>query len=149
MAEITSKAGVSYHRARRALETLTAMHVVDVSGPKNNLRFTGSQSETPILRRPMTVIKRAQARLEGMKHYFTGKPCIRGHFAPRWCSTRECTQCHREDSPAEMRALRKKESYRETNRLRMRRKREEDPSYGRGRAKAKNLSSLPNPHKAQ
>lgn len=30
--------------------------------------------------------------------YFTGKPCKHGHIAPRFKSTRICTECNRENS---------------------------------------------------
>lgn len=30
--------------------------------------------------------------------YFTGKPCIHGHIAPRFKSTRICTECNRENA---------------------------------------------------
>ena len=30
--------------------------------------------------------------------YFTGKPCIHGHIAPRFSSTRICTECNRINS---------------------------------------------------
>ena len=29
-------------------------------------------------------------------HYSTGKPCVRGHIAPRYKSTGNCTECNRE-----------------------------------------------------
>ena len=32
------------------------------------------------------------------EHYFTGKPCKRGHIAPRFTSNRRCMECHKEDS---------------------------------------------------
>lgn len=35
-----------------------------------------------------------QARLAGEKFYFTGKPCKRGHVAPRYVAIRCCVQCH-------------------------------------------------------
>ena len=42
--------------------------------------------------------------------YFTGKPCKHGHIAPRFKSTRICTECNRENSRKrynpEMRKLR-------------------------------------------
>src|SRR3546814_1154719 len=30
------------------------------------------------------------------KHYSTGRPCKRGHLAPRFRSTGNCTECNRE-----------------------------------------------------
>lgn len=40
IAMVSAAARISYDRARRALETLAAMHIVTISGPKNNQRFT-------------------------------------------------------------------------------------------------------------
>jgi hypothetical protein len=33
------------------------------------------------------------ARLKGAKFYETGKPCAKGHVAPRYVSTRQCVEC--------------------------------------------------------
>jgi hypothetical protein len=44
----------------------------------------------------MKIIKRFEAIALGLTHYFTGKPCTRGHVAPR--KTKGCcTECMRED----------------------------------------------------
>lgn len=40
---------------------------------------------------------RAQSKAAGDKHYFTGKPCKRGHVAKRVASTSNCCECMRED----------------------------------------------------
>lgn len=34
-----------------------------------------------------------RAREEGLSHYFTGKPCSKGHVSSRLTSTRVCTEC--------------------------------------------------------
>lgn len=34
--------------------------------------------------------------MQSDKHYSTGKPCKRGHMAPRFRSTGNCTECNRE-----------------------------------------------------
>ena len=34
-----------------------------------------------------------QAKAVGSKHYYTGKPCARGHIAKRFTSTRKCLLC--------------------------------------------------------
>jgi 5-methylcytosine-specific restriction endonuclease McrA len=34
-----------------------------------------------------------EARAQGVKHYFTGKPCPVGHIALRWTSTQGCVEC--------------------------------------------------------
>ena len=41
---------------------------------------------------------RAEAKRLGATHYFTGKPCVRGHIAPRRTKG-SCTECDREDWP--------------------------------------------------
>ena len=41
---------------------------------------------------------RAEAKAIGSKHYFTGKPCTRGHIAPRFTSIGKCKTCAVEDS---------------------------------------------------
>ena len=44
----------------------------------------------------MEPMSRKDARAAGLKHYFTGKPCPRGHVAPRFVSTGGCSECLRE-----------------------------------------------------
>jgi hypothetical protein len=39
-------------------------------------------------------ITRKRAKARGRKHFFTGKPCIRGHIAKRFVSTKNCIECH-------------------------------------------------------
>lgn len=34
-----------------------------------------------------------EAKAQGLKHYFTGNPCKRGHVALRFVSTRQCSHC--------------------------------------------------------
>jgi hypothetical protein len=41
----------------------------------------------------MEIRTRDQALSLGLKHYYTGKPCKRGHAAPRYVSTGACTRC--------------------------------------------------------
>jgi hypothetical protein len=41
----------------------------------------------------MKIIKRFESVGLGLKHYFTGKPCIRGHIAKRRVNDRVCMQC--------------------------------------------------------
>lgn len=45
----------------------------------------------------MKLIARSEALTQGVKRYFTGKPCIRGHIAERAVSNRGCLQCHADD----------------------------------------------------
>ena len=42
------------------------------------------------------IISRVDARARGLKRYFTGKPCKKGHFSERKVSTRQCRECDRE-----------------------------------------------------
>lgn len=34
-----------------------------------------------------------EARVAGLTHYFSGKPCLRGHIARRWVKDRRCLGC--------------------------------------------------------
>jgi hypothetical protein len=44
----------------------------------------------------MKIIKRFEAVALGLKHYFTGKPCIHGHIDNRRVNDRVCMQCTRD-----------------------------------------------------
>lgn len=48
----------------------------------------------------MKPISRADAKSQSLKHYFTGKPCSRGHVEIRMTSTGTCLACSREISKA-------------------------------------------------
>jgi hypothetical protein len=39
------------------------------------------------------IISRADAKAQGLKHYFTGKPCKRGHLSVRYVCSAECQDC--------------------------------------------------------
>ena len=39
------------------------------------------------------LLTKKQAREQGLKYYFTGKPCKRGHVAKRYVSTGQCFCC--------------------------------------------------------
>lgn len=43
---------------------------------------------------------RQDAEAEGLKRYFTGEPCVRGHVAERFVSSRGCVQCSLDDRAA-------------------------------------------------
>lgn len=43
---------------------------------------------------------RKEAKERGLKYYFTGKECSRGHLSARTASHAECIKCHAEDSAA-------------------------------------------------
>jgi len=58
-------------------------------------------------RMEQTLLTKKQAREQGLKHYFTGKPCKHGHIAPRYVSNCKCFECtalltkkRREDDPS-------------------------------------------------
>jgi len=46
------------------------------------------------------IISKKQASLDGLKHYFTGTPCKRGHVSVRFVSTGVCLECSRESNRA-------------------------------------------------
>jgi hypothetical protein len=41
----------------------------------------------------MKIISRKEAKANGMKHYFTGNVCIRGHIAERFTCNKTCIEC--------------------------------------------------------
>ena len=41
------------------------------------------------------IITKQEAIDKGLKKYFTGKPCLRGHLSYRWVSTRRCYECNK------------------------------------------------------
>jgi hypothetical protein len=43
----------------------------------------------------MDIITRKQALEQGLAHFFTGKPCCRGHLEPRLVATKQCIACKR------------------------------------------------------
>jgi len=45
----------------------------------------------------LAIVTRKQAIMLGLRHYFTGKPCRRGHIAKRQVIARSCTDCDREN----------------------------------------------------
>jgi hypothetical protein len=44
------------------------------------------------------IIRLDQAKALGLKFYFTGTPCKNGHVAPRYASTRQCSECIKQHS---------------------------------------------------
>jgi hypothetical protein len=44
-----------------------------------------------------TIISRDDARAQGLSRFYTGVPCVRGHQAPRFVSTKACVICAREN----------------------------------------------------
>src|SRR4051812_45619715 len=61
------------------------------------------------------IISRSQARAQGLKQYFTGKPCKRGHISPRSVASCVCKTCD----------LEKDRRWRDANREKMRRRERE------------------------
>ena len=45
----------------------------------------------------MEIITLKEAKEKGLKFYFTGKPCLRGHLSERIVSGRSCKECTREN----------------------------------------------------
>lgn len=39
------------------------------------------------------IVSRAEARAKGLKRYFTGRPCTRGHTVERQTSNKNCVEC--------------------------------------------------------
>ena len=48
----------------------------------------------------MEIISRQEAMRSGARHYFTGKPCPRGHIGPKSTKWKYCVECSRERSRA-------------------------------------------------
>lgn len=60
------------------------------------------------------IASRAEARAAGQTHYFTGKPCGKGHVALRFVSTCQCFECvdeHRRSRPTEKKKATRLASY--------------------------------------
>lgn len=43
----------------------------------------------------MEIISRGDAAMSGKRHYFTGRPCAKGHISTRYTSTGNCTACQK------------------------------------------------------
>lgn len=44
------------------------------------------------------IVSRQHAKANGLKHYFTGKPCKHGHIDKRYTSTNKCFSCNYKDA---------------------------------------------------
>jgi hypothetical protein len=42
------------------------------------------------------IMKRREAAAIGLVHYYTGKPCIKGHIGPRYTNGGACVACSAE-----------------------------------------------------
>lgn len=60
----------------------------------------------------LPIITREQAALRGLSRFYTGKPCVVGHFAERYVGNRQCVACNAERA-----------------RQRERQRSEQDPAY--------------------
>jgi len=58
---------------------------------------------------PPNIISRAEARALGLKRYFTGKPCQRGHVAERGVISLDCVECVRTRRGANLAKARERE----------------------------------------
>ncbi|MEL6236997.1 MAG: HNH endonuclease [Pseudomonadota bacterium] len=58
------------------------------------------------------VVSRAEAKAQGLKQYFTGNPCKKGHISPRLTKCTHCVQCEAERAVARKP---KKQEYRKAN----------------------------------
>ena len=61
-------------------------------------------------------ISRKQAKAQGLKHYFTGKPCKHGHVDLRQVSSESCMECLRQRSLKKQREYLATDEGREKNR---------------------------------
>lgn len=97
----------------------------------------------------MNIISRKEAVVQGLKRYFTGKPCTRGHIDEKYVSGDGCVVCSREkaaksrkENPEKHQAIRKAEyernkdhilahqkEYRIANWDKIYAKRKADPNY--------------------
>lgn len=50
----------------------------------------------------LEVISREEAKARGLKRYFTGEPCKRGHVAERYACSRGCVACREGLAPVEL-----------------------------------------------
>ena len=51
---------------------------------------------------------RQEAKDRGLTRYFTGEPCLRGHYWYRWTKSAQCTKCVRKTDPFVFVAMRAK-----------------------------------------
>jgi hypothetical protein len=78
---------------------------------------------------PPRIISRAEAKALGLKCYFAGKPCKRGHVAERWVGNSACMECDR--ARASERRTANLEKVRGQERERARKHRAADPEKAR------------------
>lgn len=81
----------------------------------------------------MLLLSKEDARSQGLKWYFTGQPCLRGHVAPRQVSNGRCRTCH-QTSKALPENKRRDKQTRQSNRTAERREQERRKALERRRA---------------
>lgn len=87
----------------------------------------------------MKIVSRKDAIKQGLKRYFTGKPCKHGHVSVRWTKNRQCLICSRSYSRQYYND--NDEQQRRNNRLWKRNNPEKHAAYNRAWAKA-NVDSV-------
>lgn len=70
---------------RRAIDTERSVQDVGVASDVERSGDRGADA--------YDVISRADAKQRGLKRYFTGEPCLRGHVAERLVSDKKCVKC--------------------------------------------------------
>lgn len=79
--------------------------------------------------------ERSVARKAGLKRYFTGKPCAKGHIAERFVSSKGCVECHKSDSHSsgywQKYRLRNLEKAKQSERAQHKRSKEKRNAYSR------------------
>lgn len=67
------------------------------SGPNQSDRARIKMTDAPISGNAphvQEIISRAEAKARGLVHYYTGKPCLRGHYAKRQTTNGYCRGCY-------------------------------------------------------
>jgi hypothetical protein len=75
------------------------------------------------------IITRAEAREKGLKRYFTGKPCGRGHIAERTVSDSHCCECTRLDAHKRLHDPATRDAEQRRLRVSKAKKRAADPAF--------------------
>lgn len=57
------------------------------------------------------IVSRSEAVRQGLKKYYTGKPCKRGHLSERRVSTNDCVTCSKERQQTKKEKDRKRQHY--------------------------------------
>lgn len=79
------------------------------------------------------IITRAEALAQGLTHYFTGKPCKRGHVDRRFTRNLTCMSCDREKQRDRQWHVANRERHRELNRESYQRRKDHCAEYRKAR----------------